>query len=65
MTNIDRSLLSALTTQLCDSLDTLTDALREVRDELRAMHDSREAGMTGREYVLVPPPQAPLPGPSL
>jgi hypothetical protein len=66
MTNIDRSLLNALTTQLCDSLDALSDALREVRDELRTLQDTREEGMAGREYVLVPPPpHEPLPGPSL
>jgi hypothetical protein len=65
MTNIDRNLLNALTTQLCDSLDALSDVLREVRDELQAI----QAGEPGawerlpREHVLVPPP--PLPGPSL
>jgi len=73
MTNSDRNLLNALTTQLCDSLDALTDALKEVRDELGARQETLDAGrgvrakptVTGtvNEYVLVPPP--PLPGPSL
>lgn len=65
MTNIELNILKAMLTQLCDSLDTLTDAVREVRDELRTMQDSRAEGMGSREYVLVPPPHAPLPGPSL
>lgn len=62
MTNIDRSLLTALTTQLCDALDALTDALNEVREELRALQ-AEPPPFTAREHVLVPPP--PLPGPSL
>jgi hypothetical protein len=67
MTNVDRNLLNALTTQLCDSLDGLSDALKEVRDALRtlAMDDGSLVPFVPREHVLVPPPQEPLPGPSL
>jgi len=63
MTNIDRNLLNALTTQLCDSLDALTDALHEVGAELRAIQETPPMPWTAKEHVLVPPP--PLPGPSL
>jgi site-specific DNA-adenine methylase len=65
MTNIELSILKSITTELCDAINTLTDAVREMRDELRTLQDSRAEGMTGREYVLVPPPHEPLPGPSL
>jgi hypothetical protein len=64
MTNADRALMSSLTTQLCDSLDALTDALRDVRDELRA--SQTEPGTwekATREHVLVPPPPPIFPAP--
>jgi hypothetical protein len=64
MTNVDRNLLNALTTQLCDALDALTDALNEVREELRALQAEPPPFVT-REHVLVPPPASPMPGPSL
>jgi len=63
MTNSDRNLLNALTTQLCDSLDALTDTLQEVGAALRALQETSPAPFVTREHVLVPPP--PLPGPSL
>jgi hypothetical protein len=65
MTNIELNTLKAMSTQLCDSLDALTDALREALDKLRDIQDACEPSRSGREYVLVPPPQEPLPGPSL
>jgi hypothetical protein len=64
MNSADRSLLNALTTQVCDALDALTDALREVRDELRATQT--EPGTwekATREHVLVPPPPPIFPAP--
>jgi hypothetical protein len=65
MTNADRALLSSLTTQLCDSLDALTDALRELRNELRASQTEPETWERAtREHVLVPP-SPPLLDPSL
>jgi hypothetical protein len=61
MTNADRALFSSLTTQVCDSLDALSDALKEVAGALRLLEGAPP--LTPKEHILVPPP--PLPGPTL
>lgn len=63
MNNIEINLLKGLTTQLCDSIDALTDVLREVRDALESQPLHGETSRRpAREYVLVPAASAPLRG---
>ena len=70
MTNMEINMFKAAVTQLCDSLDALTDVLREVRDALESQPPRDETSRrAAREYILVPapplPPPPPLPGPTL